>query len=109
MYIDDIMDIIKMLQPWVEDEIEDAKKYAMAAMQIKEHHPDIADALVEISTEEMGHMSRLHAALTKLIEAYRNEKGEPPASMLAVYDYLHKKQIAKAAEVKNLQAMYKEA
>lgn len=108
MYINDIMDVIRMIQPWLEDEIDDGKKYAMAALQIREHHPDIAETLIQISNEEMGHMSRLHAALAKLIEAYRDEKGDPPAPMLAVYDYLHKQQIAKAAEVKNLQAMFAE-
>ena len=106
MYIADIMDIIRMIQPWLEEEIDDGKKYAMAALQIRDHHPDIAGELVEISTEELGHMARLHAILAKLIDAYRDEKGDPPAPMLAVYDYLHRQQIAKAAEVKNLQAMF---
>ena len=50
----------------------------------------------------------LHGEVTKIIEQYRKTNGEPPASMLAVYDYLHKKQIEKAAEIKTMQAMYKE-
>ena len=63
--------------------------------------------VTELSEEEMSHMKRLHDGLAKLIEAYRQEKGDPPAPMLAVYDYLHRKQIDKAAEVKALQGMYK--
>lgn len=52
------------------------------------------------------HMTKLHTEVAKLIEKYRQEKGEPPESIKTVYDYLHRKQIDKAAEVKTLQGMY---
>ena len=51
-------------------------------------------------------MTRLHTAVADIIEQYRKEKGEPPADMLAVYNYLHKKQIEQAAEVKAMQNMF---
>jgi hypothetical protein len=37
-----------------------------------------------------------------LIDAYKKEKGEPPAPMMAIYNYLHGRHISKAAAVKNL-------
>ena len=46
--------------------------------------------------------------MTEIIRKYRETNGEPPADMLAVYNYLHKKQIEKSMEVKRMQAMYKE-
>ena len=103
-----VMDAIKVTTPLIEGEIEDAKNYAALAMAAKEHFPDLAEVFYELSEEETGHMSRLHTAVANLIEAYRKEKGEPPEPMMAVYDYLHKQQIEKAAEAKAMRAMFKE-
>ena len=61
-----------------------------------------------LSNEEMKHMQMLHNQVVKIIEKYRKENGEPPASMLAVYDYLHEKFIEEAKEVKMMQQMYME-
>jgi len=103
------MKIIEKLSEKIAEEIHDAKCYVTMALENREAYPELARTLYEISTEEMGHMSRLHSAVAEIIEKYRKEKGEPPAAMLAVYDYLHKQQIEKAAEVKTLQGMYKES
>ena len=101
------MDAIKVTTPLIEGEIEDAKNYVALAMAAKEHFPDLAKVFYELSEEETGHMSRLHTAVANLIETYRKEKGEPPEPIMAVYDYLHKQQIGKAAEVKTLQSMFR--
>ena len=102
------MKIIEKLSEKISEEIQDAKCYAKMALEYKDDHPELSRTLFEISTEEMGHMSRLHSAVADIIEKYRATNGEPPASMLEVYSYLHKKQIDAAAEVKALQAMYLE-
>ena len=54
-------------------------------------------------------MNLLHNEVTTIIKRYRETNGEPPVEMMAVYDYLHNKQIENSLEVKTLQNMYKES
>lgn len=61
-----------------------------------------------LSAEELKHMQMLHNQVIKIIENYRKTEGEPPASMMAVYNYLHEKFIEETKEVKMLQQMYME-
>ena len=101
------MKIIQTLSDRISEEISDARFYVQLALEQRDQRPDLSRLLYALSTEEMGHMSRLHDAVAGIIEEYRRTSGEPPADMLAVYDYLHRKQIEAAAEVKTLQSMYK--
>jgi ferritin len=103
------MKIIKILSEQISEEICDAKKYAKMALEYKDEYPDLSRDLYSLSMQEMDHRTILHNRVTEMIKRYREEHGEPPADMLAVYDYLHKQQIEKALEVKSLQAMYKES
>ena len=101
------MKIIEKLSEMIEDELDGAKDYIKFALEQKDEHKALADTLYTISLQEMGHVNLLHEQVTALIMEYRKTNGEPPADMLAVYDYLHKKQIEAANKVKTYQAMYK--
>ena len=100
------MRLIEKLNDKIADEIQDAKCYATMALEYKGQ--PFADTLYTISTEEMRHMNLIHNKVVKIIEDYRKKNGEPPKEMMAVYEYLHKKHIEAAAEVKTLHALYKE-
>lgn len=102
------MKLIKDIVEMISDEIEGAEHYAKSALKHKSDNPVLAKTFYDISTDEMRHVDLLHSEVVKLIEEHRKTKGEPPASMMAVYDYLHEKHIEEAKEVKILQNRYKE-
>lgn len=101
------MKIIKVLSELIEEELNDANKYIDLAMYWRQEEPDTADLFYELSTEEMGHMEKLHEEVTELIEEYRKEHGEPPKDMMVLWDYLHEKHIATATQIKVKQGIYK--
>lgn len=101
------MKIIKTLSKKIEEEICDARSYVKMALEVREEYPDLARTLYNISLQEMEHMQMLHNEVAEIIRRYREQNGEPPVEMLAVYNYLHEEQIEKAAEVKTMQSMYK--
>ena len=101
------MKIIELLSELIGDELKDAKNYAQKALEYKDEFPSVSRLFSTLSQEEMGHMERLHEAVTTIIRDYRATNGDPPPSMMAVYDYLHKKHIEDATEIKMIQGMYK--
>ena len=103
------MKIIKVLTGKIREEVNDAKSYAELAVKYKDEYPELSRTFYNLSTQEMEHMNMLHGEVTQIIKKYRETKGEPPADMLAVYEYIHNEQIEKALEVKTLQNMYKES
>ena len=100
------MKIIEILSECIDEEITDSEKYARKALETKTDYPETAKVFYTLSLEELEHMNKLHNAVVYLINKYREEKGEPPKEMMAVYEYLHKKQIDRVSEVKMLQSMF---
>ena len=101
------MKIIMKLVELIDDELCGAKEYIKLAMHNREEHPGLADTFADLADAEIGHVSNLHDEVVKLIEEVRERDGEPPAGMLAVYDYEHKKQISKASKIKQMISEYR--
>lgn len=101
------MKLIKHIEELIEEEIHDQKTYAKMAAEVKPEYPVLAQVLYNISTQEEGHASALHAEVVKIIEKYRKDHGTPPPVMQAVYDFMHERHIEKAAEAKRYQELYK--
>ena len=101
------MKLIRDLEELIEEEIHDVKKYARMAAEVKHDHPALAQVLYTISTQEDGHQAAIHGEVVRIIEQYRKTNGEPPAAMLAVYDFMHKRSIDKLADARRYQEVYK--
>lgn len=99
------MKIIKWLAENIQEEINDAEKYAKKAQECKEAFPDMVDTFLTLSRQEVNHANMLHGLAEKTIKDYRAAKGEPPAPMQAIYDWEHEKMIDGMTRVKVLQEM----
>lgn len=101
------MKLIEKLSCMIDEEIEDAMKYAKCALAYKDENPTLAETFIRLSEEEMKHMMLLHNQVVTIIEDYKRKNGEPPEAMKTVYDILHKRHIDKAAEAKAAISLYK--
>lgn len=101
------MKLIKYLEDAIEEEIEGVKGYAKKAVELKDEHPNLAQVLYNISVQEDAHQAALHKEIVKIIEDHRRTHGEPPAAMMAVYEYVHQKHIDNLADARRYQDVYK--
>lgn len=92
----------------IEEELNDAQKYIECALKYKEEYPALARLFSTLSAEEMEHQNKLHASVVQIINEYRQTKGETPAAMQAIYDYVHEQEIEQAKEIRLMQQMFKE-
>lgn len=101
------MKLIEKLSEYIDEEINDAMKYAKCANVYKDENPALAEMFIRLAEEEMKHMMTLHNQVVVTIEDYKRKNGEAPETMKTVYDILHRRHIDKAAEAKAVISMYK--
>lgn len=100
------MRIIKCISEDIERTLDMAEENAKQAVMYKQDYPVAAKAFYAKSVTLMDSIKPLHDAVVALIEGYRKEKGEPPAPMMAIYEYMHERHMNKAVGIKSLQEMY---
>ena len=92
---------IEQIADYIDEEINDAMKYARCAIQ-NDDDAELAKTYRTLSNEELGHAMRLHDEVVRLIKKYRDEHGEPPQKMMERYEYIHERQMRRYADVKVL-------
>ena len=98
------MKIIEKLSDMIDEEIGDAEKYARCYIAYRDEYPQLATLFKTLSVEELEHERRLHDAVVQIINDY-SQTEEVPDDMQAIYDYVHRKQIERVANVKIMQNM----
>lgn len=96
------MRLIKKLARMVEEEINDAEKYARCADEWKSERPELARTFLQLANAELEHMQLLHTAVVSLIDEQRRTEGEPPPGMLEAYDLIHEWQMEHVSKVRTL-------
>ena len=101
------MRIIAALADLIDDELDGAEEYAELAHKHKLDQPRLAETIIGLAETEMTHVKTLHAEAARLIEESLKRDGDPPADMMAVYEYEHGKQIKRAAAIRQMIAEYR--
>ena len=60
-----------------------------------------------LSTGNVDRIDKIHNQVVSIIKEHRMKDGEPPAPMMAVYNYLHQRHIDKMVEIKKMQQIFK--
>ena len=100
------MRVIKDMSEDIEKTLDMVECNIKKAVEYKLDFPLAAQAFYNKSVALMGTIKGQHDAVVALIEAYRKEKGDPPEPMMAIYNYMHERQIGQAAAIKNLQDQF---
>ena len=90
--------VIRCLVEYMNEELDDAKKYVEAAGGSKDK--TLAATYLTLAGEEIGHFTKLHDQASRLIEEARSKGTTLPAGMMELYNYEHKKLIERMAAIK---------
>lgn len=99
------MKVIADLVDKIDEEIEDAKKYAECYLQNKaENKPDWANKYKTMSMQELEHAMNLHSIATVKIDELKRVY-TPPTAMQDAWDKSHARYVEQVAWIKQMLAM----
>ena len=101
------MKILKDLIQKADDTLEEIEWYAEKAHHLRSEHKSLADVYIKIAEMHITIYNMLHEKMVMLIEEEKKKGVQPPAAMMAIWEYEHEKLVREFAEVKYLIEEYK--
>lgn len=98
---------IKCLVEFIEEELEDAEKYAKKAMHYKDTDRKLAETYSLLADEEMRHSELLHKEAVRMIEAHKAAGHAAPENMMAIWEWEHGKAVDHKARIKTMLQMFR--
>ena len=103
------MKILKGLIQKADDTLEEIEWYAEKAHHLKSEHKALADTYIKIAEMHVTIYNMLHERMVSLINEEKTKGVQPPAAMLAIWEYEHEKLVKEFAEAKFLIEEYKKS
>lgn len=91
---------IKKIVAQIDDEIEGAEDYAKCYAKYKDIDKGLSDVYHQMAEAELGHVDKLHEQVVRIIKDYRAKGNEPPAEMMAIWEWEHEKEIDHVARIR---------
>lgn len=99
--------IIRDVSKDIKCKVKEADRDIRKAIERKQEYLNLANCYYDFSMEKLEEINDLHKEVVSLIDSYRKEKGEPPSTMLEMWDWEHKSIMEDIEEIKLLQSFYK--
>lgn len=106
---DTTMKVLKHLIEKADDTLEEVEWYAEKALHYKTEHKQLADVYNKIADMHIQIYDMLHKQMVELIDEHKRMGHNPPAEMLAIWEYEHEKLIEEFSEAKVMVDEYKKS
>ena len=93
---------IKTLAKKIRGELEDAKSYALLALEEKDADRSLSDTYRQLAEQELEHANKLHAQAVRLINEQKAKGVNAPVAMQAVWDWEHEHMIEETTRIRLL-------
>lgn len=90
---------IKVIAGQIEDELNDAEKYAVCSAKYADGDHELASMYADLSRQELSHADKLHAQAERMIRQEKDSGREAPAHMQAIWEWEHEKMISHKARI----------
>lgn len=97
---------IKQLAEYIEEEVNDAQKYAKKAICYKQKDKQLADMYYQLANQQLEHSNVQHKQVVRIIESSKSDGSSAPIGMQAVWDWQHERIVECTSKIRVLLEMY---